>query len=416
MTVYREHGATAQMNNRPLRTYYTGGNPDKAVDIDDLRARAHQRMPGFVLEYLEGGAGQEATLSREREVYGDWLFMPRILMDEAHRDLSRALLGRTAKMPLLVGPTGLNGLFMHGADVALARACARFGVPFVQSTMSNASMEEVARVPGLRHWWQLYVFGPDEIWQSLVDRAAACGCEALVVTTNSQLYGQRQWSTRTHSEQTVPSIGAMIDALSHPGWLTTTLDRGMPEFSNVIDYIPDDRRAFFSSAYWIREQMPKALSWRDIARIRDRWKGPMFVKGILNLEDLRPALDSGIDGVMLGSHGGRQADTSVSALDILPAAREMVGDRLALNASGGIRHGTDLLKAWALGADAMIAGRAPLYGLCAYGEAGVYRALNILHDEALNEMAQMGVPSLERLDASRLILRDRLPLTPSSGW
>jgi (S)-mandelate dehydrogenase len=413
MTAYREQGAPAQMNGNPVRAYYTGGDPALAVDIDDLRARAHRRMPRFVLEYLEGGAGQEATLSREREVYGEWLFMPHTLMDEAHRDLTRPIFGRSAKMPLLVGPTGLNGLFMRGADTALARACARFGVPFVQSTMSNERMEDIARVEGLRHWWQLYVFGPDEIWQSLVDRAAACGCEALVVTTNSQIYGERQWSTRTRSESTLPSFGTLLDVILHPGWLTATLNHGMPEFANVVDHIPAEQRAFFDSAYWIRGQMPAALSWRDIARIRDRWKGPMFVKGILNLDDLQPAIDSGVDGVMMGSHGGRQADTAVSALDLLLVAREIIGDRIALYVSGGIRHGTDCLKALALGADAVIAGRAPLYGLCAGGEDGVVRALEILHDEALNEMAQMGVPSLAHLNRDILVRRDRLPLRPS---
>ena len=409
MTAFRERGAAAQMDDRPLRSYYTGANPALAVDIDDLRARAHRLTPRFVLEYLEGGAGQETTLARERAVYGEWLFMPRTLMDEARRDLTRPLLGRDAKMPLLVGPTGLNGLFRRGADLELARACARFGLPFVQSTMSNARMETVARVEGLRHWWQLYVFGPDEIWQSLVDRAAACGCEALVVTTNSQVYGQRQWSTRTRSEQALPPPAVLFDMLRHPGWLLATLARGMPEFSNVVDYIPKAHRGFFDSAYWIRGQMPAALSWRDIARIRARWKGPMFVKGVLNLEDLDPALDSGVDGVMMGSHGGRQADGAVSALDLLGRAKDRVGDRLALYVSGGVRHGADLLKALGLGADAVIAGRAPLYGLCAYGEAGVYRALEILRDEALNEMAQMGAPSPDQL-GRLLIRRDRLPL------
>ncbi len=413
MTQYRELGAVAQMNGHPARTYYTGGDLSLAVDIDDLRARAHRLMPGFVLEYLEGGAGHEETLGREREAYAEWLFMPHTLNDEAQRTLVCDILGTPAKMPLLVGPTGLNGLFMHGADMALARACARFGVPFVQSTMSNANMEDIAQVEGLRHWWQLYVFGPDDIWQSLVDRAATCGCEALVVTTNSQVYGERQWSTRTRSETTIPSMQTMLDGILHPGWLASALNHGMPVFCNVIDFIPGDKRAFFDSAYWIRGQMPPALSWRDIAKIRDRWEGPMFVKGILNLDDLRPALDSGIDGVMMGSHGGRQADTAVSALDLLPAARDIVGDRMALYISGGIRHGTDVLKALALGADAMIAGRAPLYGLCAGGEEGVVRALDILHGEALNEMAQMGVPSLDRLNRDILVRRDRLPLLPS---
>jgi len=410
MSELREHHATAQMDGTPERPYYTGADLKRALDIDDLRARTHRLMPRFVLEYLEGGAGQEETLARERDAYSEWLFMPHTLTDESRRDLTRPILGKPAKMPLLVGPTGLNGLFRRHADTELARASARFGVPFVQSTMSNDTMEDVAKVEGLRHWWQLYLFGPDEVWQSLVDRAAACGCEALVLTTNSQIFGQRQWSSRTRSDGQHPSFPTILDAVLHPGWMAQVLSHGMPEFANVLDYVPKDKRGFFDSAFWIRQQMPQNLSWHDIEKVRERWKGPMFVKGILNLDDQRHAIDAGVDGVMLGSHGGRQADSAVSALDLLPKARGIAGDRIALYISGGIRHGTDLLKAWALGADAVLSGRAVLYGLCAGGEDGAVRALDILHDEALNEMAQMGVPSIDRLLSDILIRRDRLPL------
>jgi len=410
MTAFVEQGATAQLDNDPVRRYYTGANLERALDIDDLRARAHRRMPRFVLEYLEGGAGTETTLRHEREAYGQWLFMPHTLMDESERTLSCDILGRRAAMPLLVGPTGLNGLFMRGADSALARAAARFGVPFVQSTMSNETMEDIARIDGLRHWWQLYMFGPQAVWQSLIDRAAACGCEALVLTTNSQIFGERQWSSRTRRDGRHPSAGTVFDALLHPGWLGRTLAHGMPAFANVVDYVPKDKRGFFDSAFWIREQMPKTLSWRDVAKIRQRWTGPLFVKGLLNPEDVRAALDSGADGIMIGSHGGRQADSAVSALDILQRVRATVDGRMAVYMSGGIRHGVDLLKALALGADAVLSGRAVLYGLCAGGEAGAARALQILFDEAFNEMGQVGVAGLDRLRDGLLVRRSGLPL------
>ncbi|WP_322292033.1 alpha-hydroxy acid oxidase [Allopontixanthobacter sp.] len=367
-------------------------------------------MPRFVLEYLEGGAGEEATLAREREAFAEWRVMPRTLVDESQRDVSVEILGRKAPLPLAVAPTGLNGVFVRPADTALAQGAALAGVPFIQSTMSNDLMEGVAGVPELRHWWQLYVFGGEEIWQELVDRADKAGCEALVLTTNSQIFGQREWDSRTRDASDRPSLSTIFDAALHPRWLATTLGRGMPAFVNVIDFIPKAHRGFFDSAFWIREQMRRDLDWSDVAKIRQRWKKPLFIKGILNLEDVARAIDSGVDGVILGSHGGRQADWAVSPLDILPRAREMVGDRIALYVTGGIRRGSDILKARALGADAVLAGRAILYGLCAFGADGVAKAIELLKTEMMNEIGQYGVPTLDRLSRDILIRKDELPL------
>ena len=404
----------------PRRRFYTGGNLARVKAIADLRARAHKRMPRFVLEYLEGGAEDEATLARERQAYREWRFMPRQLVDVSRRSLEGPLLGRPAKMPLVVAPTGLNGLFVKGADLQLAQGAAAAGAPFTQSTMSNERMEDVAKTPGLRHWWQLYVFGPDEIWQELLRRADACGVEALVLTTNSQIYGDREWDDRTRYSQNLPSLPTTIDAALHPRWLATTMgaQRGMPVFENVIDFVPKDKRGFFESAFWIREQMPKDLTWKQVEKIRERWKKPFLVKGLLNLDDVRRAADAGVDGVILGTHGGRQADWAVSALDLLPRARAVTRGRLQLLMSGGIRRGTDILKALALGADAILAGRAPLYGLCAYGAEGVEKALDLLHKEALDDMGQMGAASRDDLTPALLVSTSRVahPGGEPAGW
>src|SRR4051812_44628051 len=171
----RRHASIAQMDGTPRRQFYTGGNLARAHTVADLRAITHRRMPRFVLEYLEGGAEDEASLLRDREAYARWRFVPRQLVDVSRRHADAPMLGRRAELPLAIAPTGLNGIFRQGADLALARAAASFGVPFIQSTMSNERMEEVARIPGLRHWWQLYVFGAEEVWQELVHRADACG-------------------------------------------------------------------------------------------------------------------------------------------------------------------------------------------------------------------------------------------------
>ena len=382
----------AQLDGAPERRYYTGSNLDRAVAIADLRARTHRLMPRFVLEYLEGGAEDEATMMRERRAYADWRFVPRTLVDVSRRSLRTEILGKPAAMPLVVSPTGLNGLFRNHADTMLAEGAARVGVPFVQSTMSNDTMAEVAKVQGLRHWWQLYVFGGDEVWQEILKRADAAGCEALVLTTNTQIFGNREWSKRTRATQTRLSVPTTLDAAAHPGWMADTLAReGMPCFRNVIDFVPKDKRSFFESSHWIRSHQPTSMSWDTVARIRDRWKKPFLLKGILSPDDARRALDSGVDGIVLSSHGGRQLDWTVAPLDLLPKVREIVGDRLALFMAGGVRRGTDMLKAVALGADAVFAGRAPVYGVCAGGAPGVERALRILQTEADESLGLLGV-------------------------
>ena len=393
------HTGLAQLDGTPARRFYMGHNLQRAVAIEDLRAMAHRRLPRFALEYLEGGAEDEASLMRERRAFAEWRFMPRTLVDVSHRSLEAPILGKPAPLPLIVAPTGLNGVFRDHADIDLARGAAAAGLPFVQSTMSNETMEDVARAaPGLRHWWQLYVFGGDEVWQELVRRADAAGCEALVLTTNTQIFGNREWERRNEATPSRLSASSVADAATHPGWLARTLaQHGMPQFSNVVDFVPKDHRSFFASAMWIRDHQPTSMNWDTVAAIRERWTKPFLLKGLLNLEDVRRALDAGVDGVVLGGHGGRQLDWTISPLDILPEARKIVGDRVALYVTGGLRRGTDLLKALALGADAVMSGRAVLYGVAAAGQAGVERALEILKSEALESMGLLGAASVADL-------------------
>jgi len=394
----RPQDSVAQLDGSPRRRYYDGRDPARAVTVEDLRAMTHKVLPRFVLEYLEGGAEDETTLLRERTAYADWRFMPRQLVDVSRRSTAARILGRDARMPLVVAPTGLNGLFRHHADIALAQAAAQTGVPFVQSTMSNDTMEEVAAVKGLRHWWQLYVFGGDEVWQKLLQHADAAGCEALVLTTNAQIFGNREWSTRAMGRHGRPTIATAIDAALHPRWLAgTLLAHGMPVFRNVIDFIPRDQREFFRSASWIRAHQPTSMAWSTVDRIRQRWTKPLVIKGILHLDDVRRCLDAGVDAIVLGSHGGRQLDGTVAPLDLLPAAREIAAGRIALYLTGGIRRGTDMLKALALGAEGVLAGRAPLYGVCAAGTDGARRALDILQKEMFDAMGLLGASTVAEL-------------------
>jgi (S)-mandelate dehydrogenase len=394
----------AVLRNSPRRRFYAGRNLQRAVTVEDLRAMAHRRLPRFVLEYLEGGSEDEATLARNAAALAQWRLLHRSLVDVSRRDMSAELFGKRLPLPLVIAPTGLNGLFWPHADLCLAQAAAETGIPFTQSTMSNEKMDLVARVPGLRHWWQLYVFGPADVRETLIDRARVLGCEALVVTTDAQIYGNREWEKRTQSSPKRLTWNASFDAFLHPAWfLRGIASHGMPRFENVIEFVPEDRRRFFDSAYWIRSQMDRALSWDTIARIRDRWPRKLIIKGLLSVGDIVRAAEIGADAVAVSNHGGRQLDWSVAPIDILPAAREAVGRRIAILVDGGMRRGTDIIKALTLGADAVLIGRAALYGVAAGGAPGAKRALDILREELDRDLGLLGVPSLADLDRKLLV-------------
>ncbi len=387
----------ATSGRSPTRHLYRGRKLERARTIDDLRAMAHRRLPDFAVEYLEGGAEDEATLARNLAALASYRLLPRALVDVSHRDLSISLFERTSSLPFAIAPTGLNGLFFRKADVLLAQAAAKAGVPFVQSTMSNDRMEEVAAIPGLRHWWQLYVFGERKIREALIARAEKAGCEALVVTVDAQFYGDREWEQRRFTHPGRLTIGSILESALHPRWIATTLSGGMPCFANAIDFIPKERRRFFDSAFWIRANMEHALDWEEMARLRELWPRKFLIKGLLNIEDVEKAARVGADGVVLSNHGGRQLDWTVAGLDLLPEARRRVGDRFTLIVDGGVRRGTDVLKMLALGADAVLTGRATLYGLAAAGQKGVERAIDILREEIDRDLGLLGAPSVRDL-------------------
>lgn len=393
----RLDASPATVKATPRRKLYAGRALEHARTIDDLRAMAHRRLPDFALEYLEGGAEEEATLSRNLAALASYRLLPRALVDVSHRDLSVSLLNRSMPLPFAIAPTGLNGLFWSKADVLLASAAAKAGIPFIQSSMSNDPMEDVSAIPGLRHWWQLYVFGDRWIRDALIARADKAGCEALVVTIDAQFYGDREWEERRFAHPGRLSLASLLEAALHPQWIATTLRRGMPSFANLIDYVPKDRRGFFESAFWIRANMDRALDWTEMARIRALWPRKLLIKGLLNVHDVERAMTIGADGVILSNHGGRQLDWTISGLDALPAARSVIRKGKTLIVDGGIRRGTDVVKALALGADAVLLGRATLYGLSAAGEPGVERAIDILREEIDRDLGLLGAPSISAL-------------------
>lgn len=387
----------AQMNGTPSRHFYSGRKLERARTVEDLRAMAHRRLPAFAGEYLEGGAEEEASLARNLAAFASYRLMPRALVDVSCREHGISLFGREARLPFAIAPTGLNGLFWRRADLILARAAAEAGVPFAQSTMSTDSMEDVAAVPGLRHWWQLYAFGPPSIRDALIARAERAQSEALILTIDAQFYGDREWEQRRFAHPGRLTIGSLLNCALHPSWAATTLSHGMPSFANAVGYVPMERQRFFDSAFWIRANMDHSLDWEEAARLRDLWPRVFLIKGLLNPDDVERAAGIGADGVILSNHGGRQLDGTLSGLDVLPEARRRLKGRMTLIVDGGVRRGTDVLKAIALGADAVLLGRATLYGLAAAGQAGVERAIDILREEIDRDLGLLGAPSIRDL-------------------
>jgi (S)-mandelate dehydrogenase len=393
----------AVLARSPQRRFYAGGDPAEAVTIEDLRAMAHRRLPDFALDYLEGGGEDEATLARNVAALAEWRFTHRSLVDVSRRETSATLFGRHLAMPVAVAPTGLNGVFWPHADLRLAEAAAAAEVPFAQSTMSNDDMRRVAQVPGLRYWWQLYVFGPRDVRETLIRRAREVGCEALIVTTDAQIYGNREWDKRNRAGSNSLSLGAGLDALGHPGWLASRLMHGMPRFANVIEFVPKEHHGLFRSAQWVRSQMDRALTWDTVAQIRDQWPRKLIIKGLLDVGDVVRAQQIGADAVALSNHGGRQLDWAAAPLNLLPESRRAVGRSMTLIVDGGIRRGTDVIKAIALGADAVFVGRAVLYGVAAAGRPGAERALAILREEIDRDLGLLGVRAIGDLDRSLLM-------------
>ncbi len=385
---------------------------ERAVTVEDLRARAHRFLARFALEYLEGGAEEEATLQRNRSALAEYRFVPRALVDVAHRDIGTTLFGRRLPVPLVVAPTGLNGVFRAHADRMLAQAAAERGVPFTQSTMSNDPMRSVADVANLRHWWQLYVFGPPKVRETLIGRAEAAGCEALVITIDAQIFGNREWSRRDFVNPGHLTARSLLDAALHPRWAAAMLlGQGMPVFENIIEFVPQEHHGFFDSAFWVRSQMRKDLDWAMVREIRDRWPRKLLIKGVLDVDAVRRVAAIGADGVVLSNHGGRQLDWAISGLDCLPDARAAVGPEFTILVDGGFRRGSDVIKALALGANAVQIGRAALYGVAAGGQAGVERAIEIFCEEIDRTLGLLGCDSIGALDASVLTRRPPLGAT-----
>jgi (S)-mandelate dehydrogenase len=375
----------------------------RALNIADLREIARRRVPGFAFEYVEGGAEDEATLRRNREAFAALRFVPQTLVDTSGRSLATSVFGRPCAAPLVIAPTGLNGMLHPDGDLALARAAAGFGIPYTLSTLSTTRLEDVAAKAGGRLWMQLYVMKNRAIAEDIMARAAAAGYEALLFTSDANVFGSREWDKRNYIRPGKPRWAASFDAMRHPRWLIEVLlRRGIPRFRNVEAFLPPGAASAVGGSTIIPQMFEPTITWTDIAWIRRHWPGKLLIKGVLSVDDARRAADAGCDGIVLTNHGGRQLDHCVAPIEVLGEIAAAVGNRLTIVIDSGFRRGSDVAKALALGAHTVMIGRATLYGLAADGERGVRRALDMLAVELDRVLGQLGCRSVADLRASLL--------------
>ena len=386
------------------RQHYAGRDFRRAITIEDLRRIARRRLPNFNYEYVEGGAEDELTLRRNRDVFERIAWLPRALVGAGPPELGTEIFGRSVNMPLIIAPTGFNGLVWKEGDIALAKAAAAAGVPFTLSTASNCAIGRLTSAVDGNHWYQLYAYKDQSVVDRLVDRVREAGCEVLVITADAPVLGAREWDQRNYRAPMKLSLASMLDVLMHPRWLAQVmLPSGAPTFENLAEFLPPGKYSALIGAKYSFSQINSRLSWHDIERIRARWSGKLVVKGLLCIEDARRAVEVGADGIVLSNHGGRQLDSCASGVELLPAVASELGDRLTVLVDGGFRRGSDVLKAVALGAHGVMIGRATLYGLASGGEAGASHALAILRSEMERAMLLLGCGAIS--DVGRHLIR-----------
>ena len=380
------------------------------VNIDDLRKRARRRLPRAIFDYVDGGAEDEATLRANRAGFRRYTFNPRVLVDVSERDQSTSVLGERLAAPLILAPTGFTGMLWPRGEILAARAAARKGLVYTLSTMSICSLEQVAEASPGPLWFQLYVWRDREVTRSLMERAKAAGYRVLVVTVDTPVLGQRERDIR--NGLVVPpriTVNNVLDTARRVSWLRGLLDNPRITFGNFAGTEAAGQNPVSVAEYTTRQFSP-AVSWADLDWFRSVWSGPMAIKGVMSVEDARLAVEHGVEAIVVSNHGGRQCDYLPGAVEVLPEIVDAVGDRAEVILDGGVRRGSDAVKAIALGARACMIGRAFNYGLAAGGQAGAEKAIDILQKEIDRCLALIGRPRLNDLDRSALrIERSYLP-------
>jgi isopentenyl diphosphate isomerase/L-lactate dehydrogenase-like FMN-dependent dehydrogenase len=375
-----------------------------ALNIDELRLRARRKLPRAVFDFIDGAAEDEVTLRRNREAFDRYALLPRAAVDVSSIDLATTVLGQRLSAPLILAPTGLCGMATSRGEIPSARAASAAGVAWVASCMSSVALEEIVRDAPGDHWFQLYVWKDRAVTQALVERAAASGYRVLVVTLDVPVLGQRERDVRNGA--TIPpriTLNNAFGTLRCPSWLWSTWRGPRVTFANVTSPRASGGLSPFALSPFVNSLFDPTVTWKDLAWMRRLWKRPLAVKGVMCADDARLAVEHGADAVIVSNHGGRQLDSAPGALDVLPEVVEAIGSRAEIILDGGIRRGTDMAKALALGARACMIGRPYLYGLGAAGQAGVADAIRILATELRRAMALMGCKRIA--DLGRACLR-----------
>ena len=371
--------------------------------VEDLRKQMQRRVPRMFYDYCESGSWTESTLDANETDLQAIKFRQRVAIDVSERSTTMKMLGQDVPMPVALAPTGLTGMQHADGEILAAQAAEAFGVPFTLSTMSICSIEDVAANTSKPFWFQLYVMRDRNFIRNLVERAKAANCSALMITLDLQIMGQRHKDVRNGlSAPPKMTLGNIMNLATKPSWCLGMLGTRRRQFRNIVGHV-EGVKDTSSLADWTASQFDPRLSWEDVAEIRRMWDGKVILKGILDAEDAKQAVNVGADAIVVSNHGGRQLDGAASSITALPAIVDAVGDKTEVWMDGGIRTGQDVLRAVALGARGTLIGRAFLYGLGAGGRAGVTRVLEILHKELDLTMALCGRSNLSEVDDSILL-------------
>ncbi|AOR75652.1 alpha-hydroxy acid oxidase [Novosphingobium resinovorum] len=381
-----------------------GGIAKKAHNIAQVRALAKRRLPRAIWEFIERGTEDDLLIQRNVAALQAVQFLPRTLRDVAERSAGIELFGRRQPLPLVIAPTGVSDLLWHRGERAIARAAASAGIPFTQTTSSTTSFAEIAKCATAGHWMQMYLWERRDLSWQVVDTARENGAEVLVLTVDTPMWPLREFNKRAGMSNPIrPNATLVSDFLKRPSWFASVICRyylegGLPQFANYPREVGGKLTGTVS-----RVANSASVCWRDVAELRRRWPGKLVVKGVLSAEDARIALDHGVDGIAVSNHGGRNFDSSPPAIDVLAGIVDAVGDSTTILFDSGVRRGADVIKALAIGAKAVLVGRATLYGCAAGGEHGARHAIDLLANEIDVAMAMVGVTRLEKLDRSYLM-------------